>query len=128
ELHGFLPVDHAVVIGKRQIHHGTDLNLAIDGYRPLLDLVHAQNRRLWRVQGRRGQQRTEHNTVGNGEGATRHLVDGELAILGLPAVVADLRFDLCQTHVIGVAQHGDHEAAWRGNGHADVLIAVIDDV
>src|SRR5882672_1529777 len=43
ESHGFLAVDHAVIVGQRQIHHRADLDLAADNHRPLLDLVHAEN-------------------------------------------------------------------------------------
>src|SRR5206468_2223098 len=33
----FLPVDHAMVVAQRQVHHRPNLNLVADRHRPLLD-------------------------------------------------------------------------------------------
>src|SRR5690606_41403831 len=38
----FLAVDQAVVVRQRQVHHGQDHHLAVDGHGTILDLVHAQ--------------------------------------------------------------------------------------
>src|SRR6267142_2628204 len=86
ESHGFLAVDHAVIVGQRQIHHRADLDLAADHHRTLLDLVHAQNAGLRRVEDRRRHQRAIDAAVGDGEGAALQLVDLELAVAGAAAV------------------------------------------
>ena len=52
EGHGLAPVDDPVVIGQRQIHHRADHNLVVDHHGALLDLVHAENAGLRRVQDR----------------------------------------------------------------------------
>src|ERR1700754_2113214 len=57
ERHGFLAVDDAVIVGQRQIHHRAYLDLASDRDRAILDLVHAENSGLRRIQDRRRHQR-----------------------------------------------------------------------
>src|SRR5262245_46764762 len=54
EGHGVLAIDDAVVIAQRQVHHRPHHDLPIAHHRPILDAVHAQDARLWRVEdGRR---------------------------------------------------------------------------
>src|SRR6266568_2183282 len=84
ERHRFLAVDHAVIVGQRQIHHRADLDPAADRHRAFLDLVHAENGGLRRVQDRRRHQRTVDAAIGDGEGAALHLVDLELAVAKKP--------------------------------------------
>src|SRR5690606_13993683 len=59
ELHGVSPIDDPVIVSEGEIHHRANLDLAVDDHRPLLDLVHAQDPALRRVQNRRGHQRAE---------------------------------------------------------------------
>src|SRR5690606_6624161 len=124
----FLAVDQTVVIGQGQIHHRQDDHLTIHGHRALLDLVHTQNGGLRRVYDRRGQQRTEYATVGDGEGTAGHLFHGQLAVTRLATELGDGTLDLGQVHELGVTQYRNHQATITGYGHADILIAVVDDV
>ena len=48
-------VDDAVVVAQREIHHRPGDDLAVPDHRPLLDPVHAEHRRLRRVDDRRRQ-------------------------------------------------------------------------
>lgn len=43
ERHGLAPVDDAMIVGERDVHHGTQDDLAIDAHRALLDRVHPQD-------------------------------------------------------------------------------------
>ena len=52
ELHGLAAVDDAVVVGQRHVHHRTHDDLAVHGHRALLDLVHAEDAALGRVEDR----------------------------------------------------------------------------
>src|SRR5258708_28908446 len=63
----FAAVDKAMIVGKRQIHHRPDLDLAVDRNGPLLYLVHAQYARLRWVADWRGHDRTEDTDIGNRE-------------------------------------------------------------
>src|SRR5690606_25572441 len=62
------------------------------------------------------------------EGATGHFLDRQLAVAGLLAEGGDAVLDFGQAHQLGVAQHRYHQATVAGHGHADVLVAVVDDV
>ena len=42
-----------MIIAQRQIHHGTDDHLSIEGDGTLLNGVHAEDAALWRIEDRR---------------------------------------------------------------------------
>jgi hypothetical protein len=90
--------------------------------------MHAEDRRLRRVDDRRRQHRAEGAAVGNREGAAGQVFQRQLAVLGLLAELGDLLFDLGQAHLVGVAQDRHDQAARAADGDADVEVAVIDDV
>ena len=102
--------------------------MAVFGDGALNDVVHSQDAALRRVDNRRGHHRAEGAAVGDGEGAARHVFDGEAAVFGFGGVVEDAVFDVGKAHQFGVAQDGNDEAAWRGDGDADVAVVVVDDV
>src|SRR5205814_8581651 len=57
ESHRLAPIDEAMVVAHGDVHHRPDLDLVADGHGAVLDLVHAENARLRRVQDRHGHQR-----------------------------------------------------------------------
>src|SRR5450830_1402528 len=128
ESHGFFTIDQAVIVRQCQVHHWADHDLAVDGHRTLDDVVHAQNRCLRRVDDRGRHHRTEGTTVGDGEGTTGHLVDGQLAVTGFLAEASDAAFDFSQAHQLGVTQNRYDQATVAGHGNADVGITVVNDV
>ena len=93
ERHRFAPIDQAVIVGQRQIHHRADFHLVVDGDGARLDLVHAQNARLRRIQNRRGHQRAEHAAIGDGEGAALQFFELQIAVARARAEIVDGRFD-----------------------------------
>src|SRR5438045_2540827 len=50
ERHRLAAVDDTVIVGQREIHHRPYLDLAGNHHRPLLNLVHAENAGLRRVE------------------------------------------------------------------------------
>ncbi len=90
--------------------------------------MHAQDGGLRRIDDRGGHHRTESTTVGDGEGTTSHFVDRQFTVTGLLAEGRDAAFDFRQAHQLGIAQHGHDQTTVAGNGNADVLIAVVNDV
>ena len=69
-------------VGQCHPHHRPDDDLAVDGDRALLDLVHAQDRALRGVDDRRGHQRAEHAAVGDRERAAGQLLDRDRPLAG----------------------------------------------
>src|SRR5699024_10051979 len=69
EQHRILAVDDAVVVGNCDVHHRSNLHLAVHDHRAFLNLVHAEDRTLRRVDDRRGEQRAEHAAVRDGKRA-----------------------------------------------------------
>src|SRR6185503_21032609 len=90
EQHRLAAVDDAVVVGEREVVHRPDNNLAVLDHGAVLGRVHAEDRRLRRVDDRRREHRAEHAAVGDREGAAGELLQGELAVLRALAEVADL--------------------------------------
>src|SRR4051812_29933375 len=59
ELHGFAPVDDAVIVRQGHVHHGPDDDLAVDHHGAIHGLVHAEDGALRHVDDRCRLQRTE---------------------------------------------------------------------
>src|SRR5437899_2368324 len=78
--HRLAAVDEAVVVAEREIHHRTNIDFAGDRYRSLLNLVHAEDAGLRRIENRRRHQRAVDAAVRDGKGAALHLFDLERAV------------------------------------------------
>ncbi len=50
------PSTMTVIVSQRDVHHGTDDDLAVHGHGPFLDGVHSQNAGLRRIDDGRGKQ------------------------------------------------------------------------
>ena len=83
ESDGFAAVEDAVVVGQGEVHHGADLDLAVDGDGLVLDGVQAEDGGLGQVDDRGAHEGAEDAAVGDGEGAAGHVFDGELVVAGL---------------------------------------------
>ena len=125
---GFLAVDDAVIVGERQIHHRADHHLAVHGHGPLLDLVHAENAGLRRVEDRRRHQRAIDAAIGDGEGAALHVGDLQLPVTRALAIFGDGLLDAGEGQHVGIAQHRHDQALVGADRHADVVVVLVDDV
>src|SRR5262245_58192322 len=80
EGHGLAPVDDAVVVGQRDVHHRADLDLlavgGLDGHRTAHDVVHAEDAGLRHVEQRRAHHRAVDAAVRDAEGAALELGEG----------------------------------------------------
>jgi hypothetical protein len=80
---GFAAVEDAVVVGQGEVHHGADLDLAVDGDGLVLDSVQAEDGGLGQVDDGSAHEGTKDAAVGDGEGAAGHVFNGELVVTGL---------------------------------------------
>jgi hypothetical protein len=80
--------------------------------------VNAENRRLRRIDDGRREHRAEHAAVADRVRAAGQLFDGELAVLRALAVVGDLRLDLRDRQLVGIANDRDDETARASDGDA----------
>src|SRR6516165_8794913 len=67
EADGIFAVNEAVIVGQGEVHHGPDHDLVIDGDRPFLDRVHAEDGALRRVDQGGREERAEYAAVGDRE-------------------------------------------------------------
>src|SRR5690606_15371880 len=110
ERHALAAVDDAVVVRERDVHHGPHDHLTVAHDGALLDRVHAEDARLRGVHDRRREQRAEHAAVADRERAA-------LELLGLG-----------EREPVGVLDDGHDQALLRRDGHADVVVVLVDDV
>lgn len=83
ELHGLPTIEKAVVVRQGQVHHGSNLDLAVDGNRTFLDGMEAKNSRLRQVDDGSAHERAEDTAVADGERTASHVFNRKLAIAGL---------------------------------------------
>ncbi len=89
-------IDDTMIIRQREIHHWPRLDLAADDNRSFLNLVHAQDTRLRRVQNWGRHQGAIDAAIADGESAALHLIDLQGAVARAPAEIGDCLFDLCK--------------------------------
>src|SRR5690606_16413965 len=128
ELHRVLAVDDAVVVGQREVHHRPDHDFVVNGDWALLDLVHAEDRALRRIEDRRRNERAEYAAVGDGERTAGELLHGDAGFLRARAEVGDLGLDAGEALQVGVAYHRYEKPARRRHRDADVGVVVAHDV
>lgn len=76
-------INQPVVVRQSEVHHWSDFHLSIHSHRPGLRRVHAQDRRLGRVDDWSAQHGPKHTAVGNGERAARHVLNRNLIVASL---------------------------------------------
>lgn len=144
ELHSLPAIQQTVVVGKSQVHHGSDLDLAVDSNGALLDGVEAKNGALGKVDDGSAHERAENAAVADGEGTTSHILDRKLAIAGLINVVSYLSnvarmskmyllahvgnglLNANHVHSLNVSDNGGNETLFSGNSNADVDVVAVD--
>ena len=125
---GFGAVDDAVVVAQGDVHHWADDDLAVDGHRAIFDRVHSEDAALRWVDDRRRHQAAVGATVGDGEGAALHVVDGELAFAGFKGVAANRFLDVGKGHVLGVLEDRHHQALFGADGDTDIDVVERDHI
>ena len=94
--------------------------MTINHHGAVLDFVHAEDARLWRVKDRRGHERTVDAAVRDREGPALHFRHGQFAVTGAFALFCDGFFDLGEGHLVGVTDHWHHKA--RGCARSDAHV------
>ena len=77
---GFPSVEDTVIVGQGEVHHGTDLDLAVDGDWLVLDGVETEDGGLGEVDDGSAHERAKDAAVADGEGAAGHVFDGEFVV------------------------------------------------
>src|SRR5262249_44787161 len=103
-------------------------DLAVHDHGPILSLVHTQDGALWRIYNRGRQQGAEDTSIGDGEGPTGQVFDGDCAFASLLGVLRNFFLDIREALGIRVPDDRNHQATVGGDRNADVVVLVIDDV
>lgn len=72
-----------MVVRQRQVHHGPDLDLVLDGHGPVLDGVKTEHGSLRQVDDGGSHERAKDTAVADCEGTTGHILNCELSIASL---------------------------------------------
>lgn len=72
-----------MVVGEGEVHHRSDLNLAINSHWLLVDGVKTKDSSLWEVDNGGAHERAKDAAVADGEGTTSHVLDGKLVVTSL---------------------------------------------
>lgn len=75
-----------MIVGKREVHHGSDHDLAVDDNWLVLDGVKSENSGLWQVDDRSAHQGTENTSVADSESSSGHILDSQLAVTSLDSL------------------------------------------
>ncbi|KAG9912380.1 putative dihydrolipoamide succinyltransferase, partial [Aureobasidium melanogenum] len=123
----FSAVKKTVVVGEGEVHHGADLDLAVNSDGALLDGVETQDGGLGQVDDGSTVERTEDTTVGDGEGTTGHILNGELVVTSLLAKLSNGTLDADHVHRLSIANDGGDETLLGSNSDGDVDVVAVDD-
>lgn len=77
-----------MIVGQGEIHHGSNLDLAVDSDGPVLDGMKTKYRTLGQVDNGRTHKRTKDAPVTYGERTAGHVLYGQLAVPGLSTQVS----------------------------------------
>lgn len=142
-----------MVVGQCQVHHGANLDLAVDDDGLVLDGVKAEHSTLRQVDNRRAHERAKNAAVADGKSPTSHVFNGELAVTSLPqmsatgyhsrgrvdwsragasktyllAQVSDGLLDADQVHALDIAHDRGDKTLLGGNGDTQIDIVPVDD-
>ena len=117
-----------MIVRDRDVHHRADHHLAAARDGPILDLVHAEDARLRRVEDRCREQRAEHAAVGDRERSAHQVAGRQLSLARAPRDVGDGLLQRREPQRLGAAHDRHHEAARRADRDAEVDVARLDDV
>lgn len=69
-----------MVVGESEVHHGADLDFAVDGDGLLVDRMETEHGGLGKVDNGSAHEGAEDAAVRDGEGAAGHVLDSKLVI------------------------------------------------
>src|SRR5579885_1073625 len=117
-------VDHAMVVGQREIHHRADcdriLAVHFDNHRALLQLPHPENAELRLVDNREAKKISFAARVRERKAATSQIVRGYLAIRHLAAQALDFARDADYGHALGPFDYRNEQALFGVHRDAKV--------
>src|SRR2546422_8343359 len=121
-------IDYAVVEGARQVHHFPNRDLVVSDDRPLLDLVHPEDRDLRPVDNRRGEDAAFFAERGDREGGSLDVLQREFLVAGRRGETIDFLREVPEALLVGLMDDGHREALVRGRRDADVVVSLDDDL
>ena len=117
-----------MIITQREIHHRANFNFPVNGNWSRHDLMHAEDAALWRIQDRRGEERSVHSAVCDGECAALQVFDFQFSVARPAGEIGDVTLQLGKTFLVRIAHDRDNESALSADRDADVVKIVLDEI
>ena len=117
-----------MVVRQCQIHHRADFDFAVHGHRSFLDLVHAENSGLRRIEYGRRHQGAVNASVRYRKCSALHIGQCKLAFASHFAKFGDACFHLGKCEPICVANHRNYQPVGRAHCYAHMHEPLVDDI
>jgi len=117
-----------VVVSQSNLHDGSGDNLVILDYGAEVGGVHAEDRRLRRVDDGRAHHASKHASVAHSESPSTHVFGRDGTVFGLQPLVPDVLFNVCNILIVDVPNDGHLEPLWATDGHTHIDEAAVEDV
>ncbi len=112
----FFPIDGAMIVAERQIHHRADFYFPVHGNGPRYDFVHAENPALRRIQDRRREERSVHATVRDREITTLQIFNLQFSFARCRGVIGNVALQIGKTFLVRIAHHRHDKPTFRPDG------------
>src|SRR6185369_17866673 len=124
----FFPVDGAVIVTKRQIHHWADFHFAVHRHGARHDFVHAKDAALRKIQNWSGKERTIHTAICDCECAALEIFEFQFSIARPDCEFGNIALQIGKTFLIRVAHYRHHKSPFGSNRYADVVKVILDKI
>jgi len=125
---GFTTIDDSVIVSEGNVHDRSGQDLAAYDGRAELGCVHAEDSTLRHVDDRSTHHRSEDSSVGDGEGASSHVLESDLVVTGLSGETSESQLELSETHVVTVTNDRDDQSGGSGDSSGDVDEVTVDHI
>ena len=118
-------VDDSVIVGYRQIHHGTYDYFTVHNHSSLLYGVHPEDAALGRIKDGSGKHRTVNATVRYGEATALHILKSDLPVTRCVCVIYYGLFYLSKGEFLAVPHDRNDQAFLRAHRHPNIEVMVL---
>ena len=113
-------IDHTVIAGKTERHHGLHTRLATNRHHPLRDAPHSEDGCLRWIEDGQKDVDTVHAQIADRERAVGQVFHCKLGCLGAMDQVLAAYGDLAQGKLIRPMDHGNYQPLFDGRCHSEV--------
>jgi hypothetical protein len=127
ERDSFPAVEQSMIVCERKVHHRPDFDFSVNSNGLVFDSVQTKNSGLREVNDRSTHQTAEDPAVGDGEGTTGHVLNGELVVARLLAEIGNRLLNANHVQALSISNDGGNETLLGSDGNGYVDVVAVDD-